>query len=115
MASVPKPLEGVKHMLGESANICQMLKGSRLLGGCKTPHGLLLICLFCFAAVWEFYESESWSSAASASGLGDFRLVESPILIEICCSQIDFSGFSSALVLRSAAIAMRYQREKKAK
>lgn len=54
MASVLKPLEGVKNMLGESPSICQMEKGSRLLPGYKTPHGLLLICVFCFTAVWEF-------------------------------------------------------------
>lgn len=111
MASVLKPLEGVKNMLGESPSICQMEKGSRLLAGYKTPHGLLLICVFCFTAVWEFCSSEVWSSAAS--GLWDFRLMEPPILIELLPITLG-SLVSSSLILWSAAIAMRYQREKKA-
>ena len=90
MASVFKPLEGVKNMLGESASICQMQKRSSLLAGYKTPHGLLLICLF---ASQLSGNSEVWTGADSR--FGDIRLIESPILVENCCSQIDCSGVFS--------------------
>lgn len=86
MAAVFKPLEGVKNMLGESASICQMQKCSSLLAGYKTPHDLLLICLF---ASQLSGNSEVWSGADSR--FGDFRLMDSPTLLENCCSQIDCS------------------------
>lgn len=63
MASVFKPLECVKNMLGESASICQIQKC--LLASYKTSCGLLLICLF---ASQLSVNSEIWSDADSRFG-----------------------------------------------
>lgn len=68
MASVFKPLEGVKNMLGESASICQMQKCSSVLAGYKTPHGLVLICL---CASQPSGISKVWSCADSGLGTSD--------------------------------------------
>lgn len=87
MALVFKPLEGVKNILGESTSICQMQKCSSLLAGYKTPHDLMLICLFPSQLSGN---SDVWSSTDSR--FGDFRLMEYPILVENGCSQIDCSG-----------------------